>query len=504
VAAVPSLGARTARGVKWSYLSTLANVVLQVGLAAVMARLVAPQAYGLIAIANVALRFASYFSDMGVGSALVQKRDLGRAEIRGAFATSLYIGAITYAAAFVAAPLAASFFAMPALTPVLRVLGLNLLVAAVGSTAQNLLRREMRFRALGLIDVASFAVGYGVIGVGMALGGWGVWSLVASALAQSVIGRGLCFVVARHPVGVRVRWRVVRPLFAFGSRVSVLGFLEFLGGNLDSMAIGRLAGPVALGVYNRGNMLAMLPMQQLTDSISRVLLPTFGRLQDDLPRLRRAYLLSMTLIASVIIPVACGMAAGAGALVRVLLGPVWMGAATVVPFLALAVCMEMLARFGAVLLEATARLNVKLAIQVGYMALLVALFAVCARFGVVGFAAAWGMAMVAYHVAYSVALSRVLGIGWGDWARVYGGACATGIATAAALYGVARGGAAVGAAPVLVLAGQAAAGAVVLAASLLAGPQRAAARLVADRLPHLMGSAARTPFASRVVAYVAR
>lgn len=501
---VPALGERTARGVKWSYVSTLVNVTLQLGLAAVMARLVAPQAYGLIAMASVALRFATYFSALGLGSALVQKRELSRDEVSGAFASSLYVGVLMYAAVFLAAPLAAAAFDMPAVVPVLRVLGVTLLAGAVGSTGQNLLRREMRFRELAKIEIASFALGYGVVGVGMALRGWGVWALVGSALAQAVISQGLCTWVARPPMGIFFRWRVVRPLYGFGVRVSLLGFLEFVGGNLDTMAVGRLAGASALGVYNRGNTLAMLPLQQLTDAIARVLLPTFGRLQAEHQRLRRGYLLSMTLIAAVVIPVACGMAAGAREIVRVLLGPGWAGAAEVMPFLAIAVCMEMLTRFGAVLLEATARLKVKLAIQVGYMVLLVSLFVFAARFGVVGFAAAWMVGMTVYHLAYLVALSRFLAIGWRDWARVYAGAVATGAATAAAVYVLSRAGVAAGVAPGWVLGAQMAAGAAVLLFSLLVGPQRAALRLIADHLPKFVGRAPRSALASRLVAYAAR
>ncbi|HEU4562158.1 MAG TPA: lipopolysaccharide biosynthesis protein [Longimicrobium sp.] len=509
-AAPAALGAHAARGVRWSYLSALANVVLQIGLASVMARLVGPQAYGLVAVGTVALRFASYFSDLGIGSALVQKRELERAEIRAAFASSLGVGALMYALTFLAAPLAAAFFRMPDLTAVLRVLGLTVLVGAVGSTAQNLLRREMRFRALAVIDLVSFAVGYGVVGIGLALRGAGVWALVGSALTQAVLGRVLCFAAVRHPLALSFRWSTVRPLYAFGSRVSLLGLMEFVGVNLDTLVIGRWAGPVALGFYNRGNMLAALPMMQFTDAVARVLLPTFGRLQDERERLRGGYLVSIALIASVVIPLACGLAAASRELVLVVLGPSWIVAAGVMPFLAVAVCMEMLARFGAVLLEATARLNLKLAIQAGYMVLLVALFTaaarlgLAARFGVAAYAAAWMCAMTVYHVAYSVALSRVLGIGWREWGRVYGGAVLTGIVAGGAIHALSRLGSAARMGAGWVLAAQIVAGATVLLLSLLVGPQRSARRLIAHRFSHLIGSAPRSALATRLVAYAAR
>ena len=237
-----NLTARTLRGTSWSLSSTIVNATLQIVLTAVLARLVLPSAFGLIAMAGLALRFGQYFAQMGLGQALVQTRVVDTDDVAATFTGSLALGAVFSAAFWVLAPAVAVVFRTPALMPVVRVLGIGRIFAGAGTAALSLLRRELRFKAIAVVDVVAYGVGYGLVGVVLAWRGAGVWSLVAASLCQTFLSSAGYYAASRHPLRLAFRWSAYRRLSGFGSRVSIIGFLEFIGSSLDTFAVGRVLG----------------------------------------------------------------------------------------------------------------------------------------------------------------------------------------------------------------------------------------------------------------------
>ncbi len=245
--------------------------MLQVVFAAVMGRLLDPTAYGLFAIANLALRFGAYVARMGVGSAIVQREDLRDEHIRAGFASAVGLGAAVAGVFALVAPLIAAGFREPAVTGVLRGLALTLVVQGLGSTSEALLRRDLRFRFIAIAETVSYVLGYFVIGLALAAAGAGAWALVGAALGQQAVLSVLCVAAVCHPIAPPLRWAPYRALLGFGGRVSAISFLEFLGSELDALAVGRVAGAAALGQYNRAWLLIRLPSYQATTGLTRVL-----------------------------------------------------------------------------------------------------------------------------------------------------------------------------------------------------------------------------------------
>ena len=292
--------AQLRRGVTWTYIAIAIGVVIQLGVTAVTARLLDPAAFGLVAMANVLMRFGGYFAQMGVGRALIQRPEIGDDEVRAAFTSSTILGLIVGAVVILAAPLAAAFFKSEDVVPVTRWLALTFVASGLGATAQALLRRNLRFRASGFVEVAAYALGYGVPTLGLAFAGFGVWSLVAGAIGQSIVASGLAYLLTRHPVRPTFKFAAHRLLLGFGTKVSIISLLEFVGSTLDSAVIGRFGSAAQLGVYNRAFMLASLPTYHAHNGIAKVLFPVlsgdkltvrssalpFGRLQ---PSLSRSY-----------------------------------------------------------------------------------------------------------------------------------------------------------------------------------------------------------------------
>jgi O-antigen/teichoic acid export membrane protein len=243
-------------------------------------------------------------------------------------------------------------------------------------------------------------VGYGLIGILLAYNGFGVWSLVAGALSQSAFLAILSYLFCRHKLSFIYRWKYYKPLYSFGGRVSIISFFEFLGSNLDTLAIGHFIGAAPLGIYNRAFMLVYLPAQYLTTSFSRVLFPSFSKVQKEIDRLKKAYLSTIMVFSAILLPTCFGMAVASREIVLVILGEKWIAAIPVLQILAVAIPFNMLSHFGGILCESTATLNIKLLMQVIYVFILGALFYLLRSYGILGFSTALLIGELCRFVAY--------------------------------------------------------------------------------------------------------
>lgn len=405
-----NLTSQTVSGLRWTYFSTVADVVLQLSYQAVISRLLEPATFGLFAIALLVRRFAKHFRDLGVGQAIIQKPDLDDDDLRVAFTMSLLFGVALFGVAWVAAPLAARFFDEPSVVPVLRAMGATLIVGSAGATAQGVLRRELRFRELTLRDIASYVVGFPLVGIGLALLGAGVWSLVAAHLVATLISALAAYRCVRHPVQPLLEWARVRTLYGFGGRISLVSFLEMLGSNIDTVVVGRYVSPALLGQYSRAFYLSSYPTMELVRNLSNVLFPSFSKIQSDLPRVRRVYLGSLCLLAFVLLPLSAGLAVAAREVVGVFLGPQWDVAAAVLPVLMAAAAVHALTNLAGVITTALAELNRKLALQAGYLVVLAGLLLLARGHGLWAYAAALSAGEVVRHGLYLVLMRRVIGV----------------------------------------------------------------------------------------------
>jgi lipopolysaccharide exporter len=472
-------------GLRWTYTQAAVSAVLQLVMAAVLGRLLTPAAFGLVALANLVLRFVDRFARIGVSQAIVQKLDLDDEDVRAAFTISVGFSAMFTAAAWLASPLAADLFNEPGLVPVLRAMSLSLLIVGLGAPSTGLLRRDMRFRTLAIIGIVSYVVGYGIVGVGLAILGGGVTALVGAALTQAGVTTVVAYAIRRHSVRPSRSRAAYRAIIAFGGRVSVIGFFEFLGNELDTLAVGRYANVTQLGLYNRGYLLVSLPLYQLKSGLSKVLFPALSSIQTDLPRLRRTYLSAIGGAAAIGLPICAGIAVAANELILVILGPQWVDAVPVVPWLAVAAAMSLVGHFGGVMAEALNVLNAKLVIVVSKVGFLAVLLWLAAGGPVEGYAAALAGAATYAQFAYVLVMARTL--------RLPSATILARLAPAvlaAALVVMAQGGVrwllVLAATPeALSLAAQIGTAAIVLAASLRFGPLRTTAREVVARTGQL-------------------
>src|SRR5258705_7933698 len=189
---------RTVGGMLWLSAGKAAYAGMQLAVLAILARFVSPTDFGVVSAALVVIGFSAIVSQLGLGPAIVQRPELEPRHVRAAFRASLLFGVFIGAALWFGAPAIAGFFRTLDVQPVLRALACVFPLQGLGTVAESLARRDLRFRWLATLDVKAYGVGYGLVGVALALAGFGVWALVAAEIAESLT-RVVILLINSHP-----------------------------------------------------------------------------------------------------------------------------------------------------------------------------------------------------------------------------------------------------------------------------------------------------------------
>lgn len=319
----PSLTRSTVSGMFWMASSNGLSGVLKIVVLVVLARLLSPADFGIVGAALIVIGFSAIFSQLGLGPALVQRRELEPRHIQTAFAASLVFGLLLAGLLWVSAPAIARFFHIESSVEVLRALAWIFPVKGLSGVAECLVQRDLRFRWLATRDVISYALGYGLVGIVLAWAGWGVWALVAAQITQTALNTAI--LLAFRPPALRPlpSWRAFVELMDFGVGFTAARVANFLANQGDNLVVGRMLGPQALGIYTRAYQLMAVPTTLFGDVLDRVLFPTMAKVQGDAQRLAAAYLQAVASIALVMLPIGVVMTVLAPEFIIVLLGPKW-------------------------------------------------------------------------------------------------------------------------------------------------------------------------------------
>jgi PST family polysaccharide transporter len=308
----------------------VANAGLQLAAVAVLARLLTPSDFGVVAAAGTIVGLTGIFVNLGVAPAIVQRRDLTQDHINTGFTMSVVMG-IAFGAGFaLAAPWIAQFYRMPHLTEVLRVLSLVFPIASFGLVASALLSRDMRFKRIGIRNTISYLLGYGAVSISLALLGFGVWSLVFGQLFQTALQAIQNITTARQKLRFGWNGQARRDLLAYGVGHTLARIGNYIANQADNVIVGRVMGPAALGFYSRAYQFISMPANLFGTVTNLVLFPAMSAVQDDRKKLERAYRQSLAIIAMATLPVSGLLFVAAPEAVGVLLGDKW--AAVIHPF----------------------------------------------------------------------------------------------------------------------------------------------------------------------------
>ena len=319
-----SITSKATLSVKWSTLMEMVSRTASPILFVILARLLTPTDFGILATTMVAISFAQMFCDAGLGRALVQTRETPGDAAHIVFWTNLLLGALFYGMLFIFAPALAVFFDSPESVVVLRVLGLQVVIASFSSVQQALFVRDLDFQSLFWIKLLTALIP-GLFSIPMAYFGCGVWALVAGSLAGQIFNGFLLWRRSNWRPKFTYNKKLARSLFTFGLWV----LMESLGAWLivwgDTLIVGRFLGVHDLGVYRTGWMLVTMIFGLSLSPFLPVLFPTFSRLQDDLSALKNAFHTVNRVVIAVSLPMGtCLMLVGPEA-ANLLFGNKWQG-----------------------------------------------------------------------------------------------------------------------------------------------------------------------------------
>jgi O-antigen/teichoic acid export membrane protein len=339
------LKGRTVRGGAVTLVSQGGNFLLSLGSTAVLARLLTPADFGLIAMATALTALADMFKDAGLSSATVQRADITHEQISTLFWINVTLSLLLTLAVAALAPGVAWLYSEPRLTYI--TLSLSTLFILGGLTTQHraLLRRQMRYGTLAWIAMVSKSFGIATAIVAAAIGAHH-WALVSMLAVTALVNAILVWIVSPWRPGPPVRGSGVKPMLAFGLGLSGSSFMSFLRRNIDGVLIGMFYGTVPLALYKKAYQILLLPIMQINAPISGVAIPTLSRLQNSPIRFRAAYCRAMTLVTAINMPVIAFFGVMAHEVVQVVLGEQWVEAAAIFLALVPAACMGTLNRAG--------------------------------------------------------------------------------------------------------------------------------------------------------------
>jgi len=340
-----SLRNEVLHSLKWLAGARLAGQLVAWAITIVVIRILKPADYGLMAIAEVMIGFAALFQELGLYSAMVQKRDLTERQIEQAFGLLIMANTGIYLVLFLLAPYLAHFFGDPRLTNIVRVLGIQFPLASVGVVQDAMLSRSMRFKRKSIANVV-IVLGNGFTTLGFALGGAGVWALVAGNLAGSVIRPVALSLAARHWCRPRFSREGMAEMLQYGSFVTLSGFLWYVYSRSDVFIIGKMLGKEVLGFYSIAMQLASLPIQKVGEVLNQVGLAAYSSIQHDMAAIRSHYLKAIRMLSFVAFPVFWGISSIAPELVNVVLGQRWQPAIIPLQLLSLVMPLRMVSHSG--------------------------------------------------------------------------------------------------------------------------------------------------------------
>lgn len=328
-----SLGQPGVAAVRWSVMASAARFALQLGAQVMLARLLGPQVFGLFAIGLVLLTLANFVSGFGFGWSLLQRQPLRDEDIRFAWTWQVLAGALAAGLMALLAPWLAGLFRNPAAEPVIVWLSLACLFQAASAPATYLLQRELNFRAVGLIQVGSYAAGYLGVGLPLAWQGAGVQALIAAWLVQSGVALLASYALKPHPIKPLLWYESATQVMLTGRAVFFTNLVNWLLNNLDRLLVARLLSTTQLGLYNVAYNLATVPNTLLLGALQPAFMAAGAQLQDQRARLAAAYRQMLATLLVLAVPVFAGLALLSPDLVALLYGAAWTGSGPVLALL---------------------------------------------------------------------------------------------------------------------------------------------------------------------------
>lgn len=331
-----NLKVRAVSGIKWTTFSSVTGAILQVIQLIILARLLDPTAFGLMAITAVVIGFAQAFLDMGISNAIIHQQEVSHIQLSTLYWINVLTGVMLFIIVSLCAPLIAAFYQEVALTKIIILVAVTFLIQPFGQQFVVLWQKELRFNDIAKIDIISKLLSLATA-VTFAYYGYGVYALVYGALAGTVsqtiqlVYKGL----KEHRIALVFQLSEVTEFLNFGMYQMAEKTLNYFNSQIDTLLIGKLLGVEALGIYSVAKQIIMKPIQVINPIVSKVTFPIMAKIQHDTERLKDIYLKTINLLSSINFPIYLFIAITAPQLVVLMFGQQWMEAVLIVQVLSI-------------------------------------------------------------------------------------------------------------------------------------------------------------------------
>jgi O-antigen/teichoic acid export membrane protein len=311
------------KAIKWSAIATVGRFGLQLIAQIVLARILGPENYGLFGIGMIVYTFGNFFSNFGFGRNLLQKIEITDVDIRFAFTWQMITGSIATLTIYFSAPSLANYFNDPRVLPIIEYLSFACLLNAAAAPANNLLQRDLNFKTVGIIQISSYALGYLVLGIPLAIAGFEVYALVTAWLTQIITTTIATYYMKPHSLRPLFWYPNAKNAINYGSTVFLTNIINWLLNNLDRVVIGRFLNAHSVGLYTASYNVATMPNTFLLGSLQTAFLATGAKIQTDTKRLGETYLQVLGTISVIILPTFVFLAVLSEQIIALLYGSNW-------------------------------------------------------------------------------------------------------------------------------------------------------------------------------------
>ncbi len=397
-----TLKQKTISGVVWTGMAKMSMQGMLFIVTIILARLLTPDDFGIVGMAALVTVAVAMVNDRGLGTAIIQKKDILENHLSSVFWGGLVFATTLFIVSALASFPIAAFFKKPVVQAVIGVQAFGFIIGAFGIVQKSILTRDMEFKKLAIMEMASVAIS-GCVSIVMALLKFGVWSLVVGTLVRDLIGVILVWIYSDWRPKLHFSWQDFKMLFGFSASVLGNDVALYATTNADITIIGKVLGSEPLGIYSLALNMVKLPVTRLSGIVSKVMFPAFSAVQEDLGRFKKGFTKSLTFISIFTFPLLAGMAVFSREFIEIFLGAKWLAMAAPLIILTPMAMLKSIGTIKGSVLMARGRPDIELKWNIVYLLPLIGAVLFGTRYGINGVA-------IAFTVLYIITFPIIQGI----------------------------------------------------------------------------------------------
>lgn len=380
-----SLKKSVMKGVAWTGVSRFITQAIQFIVTIVLARLLFPKDFGVIGMATIFIQLANTINQLGLASAIIQKKDIDDKHLSSVFWANIFVSVILCCITILISGWIASFFRNDLVKPVLIALSLMFIIGSFRGVQYALLTKDLKFNTLAFINIGEM-LSNGIVSILLAILKFGVWSLVWGRLFGIFVGLILTWCATSWRPKFVFIFSKFKELFRFGANVMGTNILTYAGQNVDYLIVGRFLGTAPLGIYTMAYNLVTLPQRKFSSIITQVAFPAFSKIQDNNARIAKNYLKMLTYISVITFPLLSGLMITAPEFVNIVLGKKWLSVIIPVQIMCISGMIKSVGTTVGSLFYALGRPDLELKLDVLFVVLIIPLLFIGIRWGITGIA----------------------------------------------------------------------------------------------------------------------